>query len=177
MQIPTTTELDQQIIRLITEHQTELSGYIRSIMPSVAGKQDVLQETNLILWEKRSELESTSGFRPWAYRVAYYQCLAHLKKKKRQKTVFLEPDVLDQIANESMFIGSEGAYSRGLDALDVCLGKLDEGDRQLVTFHYQNRGGLKDYAQRVQMSLSRVKHALIRIRGNLKICIDQQLSA
>jgi len=167
--------VDQQFIRLITEHQTELAAYIRSIMPMVSGKKDVLQETNIVLWEKREELQDMSGFKPWAYRVAYFQTLAHLKKRKRQKTVYLEPDVLDQIANEHSFFGASEDDLNATDALNHCLAKLCPEDYQLVNFHYQKHGGLKEYAQQIKASLGRVKHALIRIRGNLKICIEKQL--
>lgn len=172
---PAAQKLDQRIIRLITEHQTELSAYIRSIMPKVSGKQDVLQETNIVLWEKRGDLLNTDEFRPWAYRVAYFQTLAHLKKLKRQKTVCLEPDVLDQIANEHAFIGTAEHRNEELDALSDCLAKLSEEDNQLVSFHYKKHGGLKEYAERINMSLGRIKHALIRIRSNLKTCINRQL--
>ena len=175
MNHPPTSKLDQQHIRLITEHQTELSAYIRSIMPNVAGKQDVLQETNLVLWEKRDELRDAEGFKPWAYRVAYFQTLAHLKSHKRQKMVYLEPDVLDQIANEHSFIGSAENMPSLDNALQVCLDKLSAEDERLVSFHYQKHGGLKDYARQINMSLGRVKHALIRIRGNLKVCINHQI--
>lgn len=167
--------LDQQHIRLITEHQTELSAYIRSIMPNVAGKEDVLQETNLVLWEKRADLRDLEGFKAWAYRVAYFQTLAYLKSHKRQKMVYLEPDVLDQIATEHTFIGSIESLSNMDDALQTCMSKLNNDDQQLVAFHYQKHGGLKDYAKKINMSLGRVKHALIRIRSNLKTCINHQL--
>lgn len=166
---------EQQFIRLITEHQTELAAYIRSIMPMVAGKKDVLQETNIVLWEKRSDLQDVSGFTSWAYRVAYFQTLAHLKKRKRQKTVYLEPDVLDQIATEHSFLGATENDLNTVDALDLCLSKLNPEDHQLIDFHYQQHGGLKEYAQQIKTSLGRVKHALIRIRGNLKTCIENQL--
>ncbi|NWK56546.1 sigma-70 family RNA polymerase sigma factor [Verrucomicrobiaceae bacterium N1E253] len=175
--MPSTIHPEQQFIQLITEHQSELAAYIRSIMPTAPGKKDVLQETNIVLWEKRNELRDLSGFTPWAYRIAYFQTLAHLKKRKRQKTVYLEPDVLDQIATEHSFIGSQEEGIRAADALNHCLTKLTPDDYQLVTFHYQQHGGLKEYAQQIKSSLGRVKHALIRIRGNLRTCIEHQLDA
>lgn len=168
---------EPQFIRLITEHQTELAAYIRSIMPMVSGKKDVLQEANIVIWEKRGELLDISGFTPWAYRIAYYQTLAHLKKQKRQKTVYLEPDVLDQVATEHSFFGIGEEDLNSTDALNLCLTKLSPEDHQLVEFHYKKHGGLKEYAQQVKISLGRVKHALIRIRGNLRTCIENQLEA
>lgn len=175
MNQPTPEKTDQQFIRLITEHQTKLASYIRSIMPTTAGKQDVLQETNLILWEKRGDLTSIDGFTPWAYRIAYFQTLSHLQKRKRQKTVYLEPDVLDQIANEHSFLGTAESDLGTMDALNLCLAKLSPEDYQLVSFHYQSHGGLKEYAQQLKTPLGRIKHALIRIRGNLRACIEQRV--
>lgn len=168
---------DQHIIRLITEHQTELSAYIRSIMPAVSGKDDVLQETNILLWEKRADLLNLEGFKPWAYRIAYFQTLAHLKKRKRQKTVFLEPDVIDQIATEHSFFAMEERHVHKTELLEHCLTELNAEDHQLITFHYEKHGGLKDYARATGITIGRIKHALIRIRSNLKICMERRLNA
>ena len=41
----------------ITHHQSALRAYIISLMPGISGTKDVLQETNLTLWEKRRRYE------------------------------------------------------------------------------------------------------------------------
>ncbi|MFC4994200.1 sigma-70 family RNA polymerase sigma factor [Rubritalea tangerina] len=167
-------ELDQKFISLITEHQAELTGYIRSLIPKMDGVQDVMQETNIIMWKKRHQLREISSFRAWAYKIAYFRTCTYIQKKKKGGTVFLEPDVLDQIATEYEYRSEEKIES---EALTHCLAKLEAADRELITMHYEKHGGLKEYAETIKCSIGRLKHALIRIRGTLKICIEREIEA
>ena len=41
-----------EFITLLTEHQPVLRGYIRSLLPNASDIQDVLQNTNIVLWER-----------------------------------------------------------------------------------------------------------------------------
>lgn len=167
-------ELDQTFIRLITEHQTELTGYIRSLLPKQDGVEDIMQETNVIMWKSRHQLRDINAFRAWAYKIAYFRTCSFIQKKRKGATVYLEPDVLDQIASEYEFRSEEPILS---EALSACLNKLEPADRELVTLHYEKHGGLKEYAQSIKTSIGRLKHALIRIRSTLKICIERQVEA
>ena len=42
---------------------------------------DVLQQINLVLWEKAAELDGSRPFLPWAMRFAQLQALAWLKRR------------------------------------------------------------------------------------------------
>lgn len=167
-------ELDQKFISLITEHQAELTGYIRSLMPKIDGVQDIMQETNIIMWKKRHQLRDINAFRAWGYKIAYFRTCTYIQKKRKGGTVYLEPDVLDQIATEYEYRSEEPIQN---EALSKCLTKLEPADRELINVHYEKHGGLKEYAQRISTPIGRLKHALIRIRGSLKICIERQIEA
>lgn len=170
----TDDELDKMFIRLITEHQSELLGYIRSLMPRFNGAQDVLQEVNIAIWNQRTKLREMEAFKGWAYKIAYFRTCTHIKKVKSREQPGLEPEVLDKIAAEYEFRSDDTILD---DALSHCLQKLSPEDHQLVTMHYEKHGGLKEYASEIGTSIGRLKHALIRIRSNLKICIERQVEA
>jgi DNA-directed RNA polymerase specialized sigma24 family protein len=55
---------------------------------------DVLQKTNLVLWQKAAEFDESRPFLPWAIRFAQLQALAYLKRLHRQHGRLLIDDDL-----------------------------------------------------------------------------------
>ena len=158
-------------VQLITEHQGPMLGYITSLIPLVDGKSDVLQESNMVLWNKRDEFTMGTDFKGWAFKIAYFQTMAHLKKKKRSKTTAVESKVMEKIADEYLY---RSVDQEKLGDLEFCLTKLAPNDRDLIDFHYKKRGQLSKYAELTKQSMGRLKYALSRIRGNLKECIENR---
>ena len=66
-----------EYVQLITEHQGAMLGYITSLIPLVDGKSDVLQESNMVLWNKRDEFVIGTYFKGWSFKIAYLQTIAH----------------------------------------------------------------------------------------------------
>ena len=50
---------------LLVAQQAALLNYIKSLVQNHHEAEDVLQKTNLILWQKRSRFEAGSSFRAW----------------------------------------------------------------------------------------------------------------
>ena len=69
-------------MQLLTGTQSRLYAYICSLIGGAAGARDVLQETNLVLWDKAQEYDPARPFLPWAYRIAYLQVLAYRKQPR-----------------------------------------------------------------------------------------------
>ena len=59
---PETTE--ENIIGLITKNQGALRAYIYTLLPDPALVDDILQETNLVIWRKASEYDPARPFMP-----------------------------------------------------------------------------------------------------------------
>src|SRR5690606_13108053 len=53
---PTVTRRNLEYLQLVTRHQASIHGYIRSIAPG-APADDILQEANVILWERADTFE------------------------------------------------------------------------------------------------------------------------
>ena len=60
-------------VRLLTQHQRDMYLYIRSLLPDRHEADDVLQEVNLVLWDKRAQFRIDSNFRAWAFQIARIQ--------------------------------------------------------------------------------------------------------
>ena len=90
---------NEALVDHLTRQQSSLFHYILSLVPDPVSAQDILQETNLVLWRKAAEYDSALPFMPWACRIALYQVKAHRRDQARDLHVF-DDEVLDQLAAE-----------------------------------------------------------------------------
>ena len=65
-----------EFVTQITKVQRQLHAFILSMVWNPAEAEDVLQETNLVLWEKAAEYDPSRPFLPWAMRFAQFQAMA-----------------------------------------------------------------------------------------------------
>ena len=52
-------------VELLTQHQRSLYGYIYTMVRNSSDSDDILQETNLVLWKKRLEYKTGTSFIAW----------------------------------------------------------------------------------------------------------------
>ena len=72
-----------EFMRHLTGCQSQLYAYICSLTGNSIAAQNVLQEANLVLWDKAGDYDPSRPFLPWAYTFAYMQVLAWRKKRRR----------------------------------------------------------------------------------------------
>lgn len=158
----------------IARHQAALRAYIISLMPGMDGVSDVLQETNLILWEKRATFLPGTNFRAWACAVARYEVKSHRRKMLRLGMTMLDEELAEQLAAHCEAAPDE--VDGRLRALDQCLGRLEEKDRQLIEHRYFSASTLDEFATRSGRSVDSLRVTLFRIRAALRNCINGQLA-
>ena len=90
----------EDFIELMTSFQGRLYGYILSLLadPNVAN--DILQETNIILWQKSAEFKMGSNFKAWSFRIANFKVMAHRQRQMRDKLVF-DDDFMNNLTIEA----------------------------------------------------------------------------
>lgn len=166
---------ESEFVLLVTGQQSAIYAYILTLHPNRVAAQDILQETNLVLCRKVSEFEAGTNFRAWAFKVAYWQTMAHLKRVQRAGLVTLEPDVLDLIAQDAEEQLAD-FDDRNL-ALRSCLQKLPPGDTSILLAHYQSGESLAEISGRLGRSREALKQVLLRIRRTLRLCIERQIAS
>ena len=168
-------DLSAEFVSLLTRHQPDLWSYIITLMPGDPDTADVLQKTNLVLWTKQRDFEPGSNFRAWAFAVARFEVLAHLKRNKREGIVLLDEELLERIAHEAP--DALAPSELRLAALERCLNKLRPQDRELLDHRYRTALGLEEFAARVGRSVSALSVTLHRLRGSLRKCVQDQFLA
>jgi len=163
----------ENFVQLLTANQSRLYAYIRSLLPDSQSVQDVLQETNLVLWRRSEEFESGTNFVAWACKVAYYQVLAYYRDNKRDSMVF-NVELVSMLAkqNEEKLAGSPDMQR----VLSGCLAKLPEESRRLIQERYAPGGSVQSIAEKQGRSVGAVSQMLYRIRQSLQECVQKSLA-
>jgi RNA polymerase sigma-70 factor (ECF subfamily) len=167
-------ESKRLFVRLLTQHDRRVYGYILSMLPNWTDADEVLQETNIRLWEEFDRFEPGTDFAAWAIRVAHYQVLTWRKRRDRSRLVFSD-DAIQAIADERhnnpLPLDSRQA------ALAECLKQLSARNIDLITRCYSGGNTIRRVAKELQRSTEAVYKAVQRIRLTLHACIERRLAA
>jgi RNA polymerase sigma-70 factor (ECF subfamily) len=160
----------EEFIALYTAAQQDIYRYILMLMPNATDAKDVLQEAALALWRKFPEFDRSKPFTPWACRFAYFHTLKHCERKKKSPS-YLDPDVLEAIANKTPYVSTRH-IDRGT-ALQQCLAKLTDSERELVGFRYQKDITIQQVAKTTGKNIHTLYKRLERIRKDLYNCVNR----
>lgn len=164
----------ERFTRLLARCQRRVFLFAVSLVQNAADAEDVLQETNLVLWQKFSQYERGTDFVSWACRIAHYEVLK-LRERKARHERLLSDDFLEVLAAESRRTMHEVDDRR--EALEDCLGKLSPSDGRLVELRYQPEATTRSVAAALGRSIQGTRRSLHRIRTGLLACIQRTLSA
>ena len=166
------SDSDRTYSQLVTGLQSSLYAYICTLLGGAEKAHDVLQDTNLVLWEKKEEYDRTQKFAPWASKIAYYEVLAHRKKRKRERLVFSDELVQSLSTEFTERVGDLPAY---LAALDRCVKQLSENQRMLVQLRYPQGQKVSAIAEALGKKKKTVTAALYRVRQALAACVERRI--
>lgn len=161
-------------VQQVNASQRSLYAFILSLLPRREEAYDVLQETNLVIWQKRADFAQGTNFFAWASQIARNKVLMHRRKMRRDRLCFddlLVGKLADDVADKSFF------GEHWLPPLWQCVDKLGEEDRLLLEKRYVDGLQARHIANQVGRSPGAIAQALYRIRLTLMRCIDAALQA
>lgn len=165
------TRVDE-FMKLYAQHQRRLYLYLLSLVHNVTDADDLLQETNYILWAKFDEFRSGSNFGAWACRIAYLEVLK-FRDGRNQGELSLSPEFLERIREKTEQFSN--VFEDRTDAFYECLAQLEEPDRTLITHRYSPGASVKALAAMLRRPVRSISKSLVRIRKTLLQCIDRRL--
>ena len=122
-------------------HHDRLFAYLFSLLPHRPDAEDVFQRTSLILWQKFDQWEPSTDFLAWACGVAFYEVRNFIRVASRDRLRFGEA-LLETLSKERT------AALRQRDdrvaALQECLKKLDQGERDLLQRAYVDEESIRE---------------------------------
>ena len=132
----------EEFVRLMTEHQGRLFAYILSLLGDPDAANDVLQETNVVLWRDNKEFRLGTNFKAWAFRVAHFQVMAWRQRQIRDRLVF-EDDLLEAVAFAARDM--DETFDARQKLLQGCLEKLAPNHREQGFISVIRRGNRARY--------------------------------
>jgi len=161
---------DLALLAELFESHSSMVYYVclRYLQDSEASKDAVMQIfEELVTKVKRQEINS---FGSWLYVLSRNYCLMQLRSGKKMQYVpfedFVEsPDFQHQ--------DDPGDKERKLTALELCLEKLPERQKQTINLFFLQEKCYKDIVDNTGFSLNDVKSYIQNGKRNLKICMDK----
>ncbi|MBI1368554.1 MAG: sigma-70 family RNA polymerase sigma factor [Planctomycetes bacterium] len=163
-----------RFVQQLTTCQSRVYAYIATLVGDLDQAHDVLQETNLVLWEKSAEYEEGRDFLAWACGVAKYQVLAHRRDRGRDRLRFSDT-VTEQLAEET--IRESGTAEDRRRALHGCLNKLPARQHDLLLRRYSPDGSVQAIAAQLGRPVGSISQAIYRIRKALAECVERTMRA
>jgi RNA polymerase sigma-70 factor, ECF subfamily len=100
---PTPERVDA-FVQLLGQSQRRIFLFVMSMVPNWNEAEEIIQETNLLLWREFDHFQPGTNFAAWACQVALNQVLAWRKRQQRDRVKF-SPAFLEAVA-ESLTQGN-----------------------------------------------------------------------
>ena len=169
-----------EFVGLLARHDQAIRRFVRSLLPSREGVDDVMQETALECWKKFSDFTPDSPERAidefirWACVIARYKALSWQRDKARDRLVFRE-SVVQRLAQAAMEnLDHQDSERR---AIESCLGKMQADQRRLVLSVHSPGESIALIAAETGEKARRLYSKVNVLRKRLLECVQQRLVA
>jgi RNA polymerase sigma-70 factor, ECF subfamily len=162
----------ESFLVLVTRAQRALHAFILKLVPSLHDADDILQQTNLVLWGKQAEFTPGTDFLAWAFRIARYQVMAYRKRQSLDRLVFGD-EFIERLA--CRIDTRDELLDAKRELLGDCFQKLSAMQQQLLADHYADELSGREIAEKTGSKIDAVFQALHRTRQTLLECITRGL--
>ncbi len=160
-------------VRLLGQNQRRLFLYVMGLVPNASDAEEIIQETNLVLWRAFDQFQPGTNFAAWACKVAFHQVLNFRKRRQRERLEF-SPAFLEAVAAETDRMSDE--LDDRAEALAGCVGKLPEAHRDMLRLRYTEGLSVEVIAGKLDRTVEAVYRALSRIRQSVHQCVTRTLT-
>ncbi len=148
---------DKGFLRLMDAYKQQVYWHIRRMVVIHEDAQDILQETFINVYKYFDTFKGDSRLFTWIYRIANNECLRHLNKKSKIKSV------VSNDYEENEFVGDEYAETDSENS-DVILKKFEKAvsrlpDKQRLVFNmrYYDEISYEDMSRIADTSVNTLK--------------------
>ena len=160
----------------VHEHQAALRGFLRMLGVAPDAVDDLAQETFLIAYRELDHFDTDRDFGKWLRGIALNEVRNETRRNVRRGRILQEQVTQHLLATLEAGHGEERFESGDFRALRDCLGTLPEKSRQLISGRYFDEWNAPILADKFAMSATAVRLALMRIRRELKTCMEQRIA-
>jgi RNA polymerase sigma-70 factor, ECF subfamily len=163
----------REFVQRLTSCQPRLYAYLTTLLLDRNQSEDVLQQTNLVIWEKADEFIGCENFEARACKVAYFQALASRRDATRDRRRLLFDERLLETLAQRASDRIDQMPRCYLAALRDCMKKLTDQQRDLLDRRYHPGETVNDIATSRGERPEATSAMLYRIRKKLLACIRE----
>ena len=165
---------DTAFVALLTGHQILLRNFVSSLVPAVDVRADIVQEINILLWEKRSNFELETNFKAWSFAVARYVIMNNQKRFRREGRLIFSSELVEVLADQFEEMAPEP--DERMEALRECMGRLRNEHQSLLLTCHAERGSIERIAEERGQPAVTVRSILMRLRNRLRRCVHERMA-
>jgi RNA polymerase sigma-70 factor, ECF subfamily len=168
-----------QFVALIARHDQSIRRFVRSLLPSQEGVDDVVQETALECWRKFSDFapatpeNAVDEFVRWACVIARFKALSWQRDLARDRLIFRE-GVIEALAAVAMDGLDQQESERR--AVENCLQTMPDDQRRLVLSVHSPGESIAKIAAETGQKARRLYSRINVLRNLLLDCVRQRLA-
>lgn len=167
---PSRSADEEAFLRQFMAEERALLRFILRYVPAVADARDVLQETLVTLWAKRTEFDATREFLPWACGIARHKVREFWRRQPRWQT-FADHDLMTLIDARREVLSA--GLSLRAEKLRDCVAKLPPEQRANLTRYYHDEDSVETIALREGRTVDAIYKMLQRTRRSLLECVER----
>ncbi|MFG0290198.1 MAG: sigma-70 family RNA polymerase sigma factor [Rhodopirellula sp. JB044] len=171
-------ERNQNFVRLVSQNDTAIRLYVRSLMVTNDGVDDVYQETMLECWRKFStfredpEKKDVNQFLRWACAIARYKVLRRKRDYSRDKLVF-HVEVIERLAAGASDQAEQ--WREKSAAVEKCLSEMEDASRNLLLSVHRPGESVAEIARRTGKKARQLYYKIDGLRTILLQCVQRRM--
>ena len=153
--------------RLVDQYQDSLRGIVAFYVAEPDAVLDILQDALLDAWQHIDRVDPERPFGPWLRTLCRNRARKYLRSQSRSPAQVL--------VDEALLAAEPTSSDQRADALQLCLGELDQTRRTLLEERFVSGARIQDLAEQAGKSPNAISMQLLRIKDLVRSCIEQRL--
>lgn len=164
--------ISTEFTQLVAQQHQQLRSFVRTLGVAPDWVDDLAQESFLVAWRERDSFDHQRDLGKWLRGIARNLVRNELRKRKRQERLLHQglAELLVRVAEVEP--QPESSAECRVPVLRDCVEQLATKSRELVSGRYGDGWKAPDLADHFNMTPTAVRQALVRIRLQLKRCIE-----
>ena len=161
---------------MVAEQHVALRAFVRALGVDPEWVDDVAQDVFLVALREQESFDQTRDVGKWLRGIARNLVRNELRKDARRRRILHDAlaELLVGVVDDEPEV-SDWQHAR-MPALRDCVEQLPSQSRKIVAGRYGGGWKAPDLADHLGMTPGSVRQALVRIRRQLKVCIEQKVA-
>jgi RNA polymerase sigma-70 factor (ECF subfamily) len=163
----------QKFDGLVIEHHVRVRAFVRSLGVAPDWVDDIAQEAFMTAFREWNSFDQTRDFGKWLRGIAANIVRNEIRKNaRRQRILHTE---LAEILLARQADATQQPEPLAVESIRDCLDKLPPKSRQVVQGRYRDGLAAPQLAEQLELSAANVRQMLVRIRRQLKECVETHI--